>query len=78
MSKKRNLNQMMANAVFACWMRLITTKSDYARTEADTIAAAASEGFLTTRIGPEKYSRLWLPTPVGLEFLADTDPRVEF
>lgn len=68
----------MASVVMTCWLSQVTTKSDFARIEATVIAAAASEGFLTTRIGADRYSRLWLPTPVGLEFLAEVDPNVEF
>jgi hypothetical protein len=70
--------EAIASVIKTCWLSQVTTKSDTARVEADLIAAAASEGFLTTRIGIDHYSRLWLPTPVGLEFLAEIDPTVEF
>ena len=68
----------IAAIVKTCWLTQVTTKSDVARVDADIIAAAASEGFLTTRIGTDHYSRLWLPTPVGLEYLSEVDPTVEF
>ncbi|WP_339771456.1 hypothetical protein [uncultured Pseudosulfitobacter sp.] len=68
----------IAAIIKTCWLSQVTTKSDTARVEADIIAAAASEGLLTTRIGIDRYSRLWLPTPVGLEYLADVDEDVEF
>lgn len=68
----------MAFVIKTCWLSQVTTKSDFARAEATVIAAAASEGFLTTRIGEDKYTKFWLPTPVGLEFLSEVDPEVEF
>jgi len=68
----------MAFVIKTCWLSQVTTKSDFARSEANAIAAAASEGFLTTRIGEDRYTRYWLPTPVGLEFLSEVDPTVEF
>jgi hypothetical protein len=59
----------MAQVIYLCWTMRVTTKSDTARTQADWIAASASEGYLTTRLGEDEYSRQWLPTPVGLEYL---------
>jgi hypothetical protein len=53
------------------WLEQVTTKSDFARTEADAIAAAASEGFITTRVGEDTYARTWLPTAIGLEVLEE-------
>ena len=44
------------------------TKSNLAKTEADSIAIAASEGLITVRQG-DGYSRLWRITPRGLSFL---------
>lgn len=45
------------------------TKSNFARDYADMIAAAASEGFLTTKIAEESYLRVWMITPKGLSYL---------
>lgn len=45
------------------------TKSNFAREHADLIAAAASDGYLTTRIAAGLYSRQWELTPVGLSYL---------
>jgi len=72
------IRELLANVVMLCWINPITTKSNTAREEADWFAAAASEGYLTTRLGPDNYSRLWLPTPVGLEFLSEIDSELEF
>ena len=72
------IRRAIAAVIMASWIGRITTKSDFARVEADAIAAAASEGYITTRIGQDEYSRLWLPTPVGLEYLSEVHPEVEF
>lgn len=56
------------------WMQPTTTKSDYARANADVIAALASDGLLTTRISPGVYGRDWLITASGLMFLGLFDP----
>jgi hypothetical protein len=45
------------------------TKSNFARDNADLIAAAASEGFITTKIAPGQYTRQWVLTPLGLSHL---------
>ncbi|SCW77141.1 hypothetical protein SAMN02927900_04774 [Rhizobium mongolense subsp. loessense] len=42
------------------------TKSNFARENADLIAMAASDGFITTRMAAGLYSRKWMITPVGL------------
>jgi len=68
----------LALVVKTCWLNRVTTKSDFARLNATEIAACASEGFLTNRIGLDRYSNLWLPTPVGLEFLEESDETLEF
>lgn len=45
------------------------TKSNFARDNADLIAAAASDGYITTRIAAGLYGRQWEITPVGLSYL---------
>ena len=45
------------------------TKSNFARDNADLIAAAASECFITTRIASGQYTRQWSLTPLGLSHL---------
>jgi hypothetical protein len=68
----------IASVVMTSWLSTVTTKSDLARLDADAFAAAASHGYLTTRCGVDRYSRVWLVTPKGLTFLADYDPTVRF
>jgi len=46
-----------------------TTKSDFARDNADFVAMAASEGYITTRIAAGYYGRTWQITLEGLEHL---------
>lgn len=53
------------------WTYAFTTKSDLARAYADEIAEAASRGFLTTSVVPNRdiHGRLWKVTPCGLAHL---------
>ncbi len=53
------------------WTAPFRTKSDYARENADAVAAAASRGLITTSISATDHGRYWLVTPDGLgEFWA--------
>lgn len=51
------------------WAHPFTTKSDFARANADLVAVAASDGFITTKIATGLYGRTWQLTPVGLSHL---------
>lgn len=45
------------------------TKSNFARENADMVAMAASDGFISTRQAAGLYSRKWYITPTGLSHL---------
>lgn len=45
------------------------TKSNFARDNADLVAMAASDGFITTRLAAGLYDRVWHITPLGLSHL---------
>jgi hypothetical protein len=51
------------------WKYTPSTKSDFAKAEADWIAVAASMGLITTMTGPDRFGRKWLVTPLGLTAL---------
>jgi len=51
------------------WATPFTTKSDFARENADLVAMAASDGFITTRRAAGLYSNVWLITNRGLRHL---------
>lgn len=51
------------------WRSPFSTKSDYARSHADVIAMAASDGHITTKIATGFYGRQWQITPAGLRHL---------
>lgn len=51
----------------------VTTKSDFSRFEADTIAMAASLGLITTRITGDVFGREWRVTARGLTMLETFD-----
>jgi hypothetical protein len=51
------------------WTKPFSTKSDFARANADHIAMAASDGLITTKQAAGLYGREWLITAVGLKHL---------
>ncbi len=51
------------------WKAPFMTKSDYARDNADLVAAAACQGLITTMISSNEHDRRWRTTPVGLRML---------
>lgn len=56
------------NILWEIWDCPTKTKSNLAKTKADQIAIAASEGLVTVRQG-DTHSRLWRITPRGLSLL---------
>lgn len=51
------------------WTEPFTTRSDFARTHADSVAACASLGYITTRLSVAHFGRCWVITPAGLSHL---------
>jgi hypothetical protein len=51
------------------WAGGFTTKSDFARANADEIACAASSGLLTVQDTRDTFGRSWRITPAGLALL---------
>lgn len=51
------------------WRKPFKTKSDFARNNADMIAMAASDGYITTKMAVGLYARQWNITPKGLSHL---------
>lgn len=45
------------------------TKSNFARDNADLVAMAASDGFITNKMATGLYVRRWHITPLGLSYL---------
>lgn len=43
------------------------TRSNYARQNAEAVAAAAVQGFISTEVPGEGYGSMWRPTPLGLD-----------
>lgn len=52
-----------------CWGAPFATRSDFARTNAEAVAACASMGWLTNRTGVTQFERQWRITPAGLSHL---------
>lgn len=59
---KANITEVLERS----WTRPFKTKSNFARQNADIVAMAASDGFITTRIAAGFHGREWLITPLGL------------
>lgn len=51
------------------WLAGFTTKSDFAKREADWIAIASSRNLITTSRLDGEYGRTWQITPAGLRML---------
>ena len=51
------------------WTAPFRTKSDFARENADAVAAAACRGLITTSVNATDHGRDWLATPDGLASL---------
>jgi len=43
------------------------TRSNFARGNAENVAAAALQGLLTTEVPREGYGSIWRPTPLGTD-----------
>lgn len=46
-----------------------TTRSDFARHNAEAVAAAALQGFLTTEVPREGFGHVWRASPLGADAL---------
>jgi hypothetical protein len=59
----------MINVLKEAWVRGIWLQSDFFRNNAFDVAAAASEGYITTKGLNGTYWDRWLITPKGLDYL---------
>lgn len=65
-TRSAGLGPKLTEVLTRAWRDPFSTRSDFARYNADWIAVAASRGFLTNLCGPTAYGRRWLITPRGL------------
>lgn len=49
------------------WRSPFSIKSNFARAGAFYVGICASEGFITTEVGPETWANKWLITELGME-----------
>lgn len=61
----------LTEVVRQAWLSPFSTKSNFARFEADWVAAAASSGLITTRVGDDTFGHLWRVTAKGLALIQD-------
>lgn len=52
---------------YAFEMGGFTTRSDFARLNAEAVAAASVQGFITTEIPGEGFGSVWRPSALGLD-----------
>ncbi len=66
---EREATMDLLAVVEKAWTAPFRTKSDFARENADAVAAAASRGLITTSVNATDHGRDWLVTPDGLASL---------
>lgn len=57
----------------ACWREKVRVKADYARSNADIVAMAASLQLITTKIGRQRFASVWHITTKGLSWLNEKE-----
>lgn len=67
----KRIDDRLKLVLFEAWKSGFTTKSDFARDNADIVAMAASLNFITTRITTDLFGKTWSVTPKGLVALED-------
>jgi len=65
----KRIDSCLKQVLQTVWTCQVTTKSDFARENADYIAMAASMGLISTRIMSNVYGRQWQVTAKGLDAL---------
>lgn len=65
----KKLDSYLKQVLHTVWTCEVTTKSDFARENADYIAMASSMGLISTRIMANVYGRNWQVTAKGLDAL---------
>jgi|DEB0MinimDraft_3_1074331.scaffolds.fasta_scaffold01359_14 hypothetical protein len=65
--------QKIYKVLHRAWEQGFTTKSKFARDQANLIAIAAGEGFITTRLGEEVWGNNWLLTDAGADFMVEIE-----
>jgi hypothetical protein len=68
-TRSARIGLKLTDVLKRAWTKPFSTKSDFARTNADIIALAASDGLITTRVATGMYGREWLVTAAGLKRL---------
>ncbi len=66
---KELIENSLVKVVLEAYTQSFKVQSDFARTEAEYVAMAASLGLITTRVHRDVFSRHWRPTVKGLMFL---------
>jgi hypothetical protein len=62
------LDPEVSAVVYSCYETGgFTTRSDFARQNAEAVAAAACQGFITTEVPREGFTTAWRCTPLGLD-----------
>ena len=70
-------NRGLYRVLRRAWKSPFTTRSDFARTNAEEIAIAACQDLLTVRHNIETWGRTWRITATGLSLLERQDTFLE-
>jgi hypothetical protein len=68
-----NFEDRLQETVRHVWRNEVRVKSDYARQNAEYIAAAASAQLITTKVSKGIFSGGWEVTQLGLKYLNEVD-----
>jgi hypothetical protein len=61
------MNDLISDVLRKAWTGGFSTQSNFARSHAQAVAAAASVGLITTSLGGMNYGNRWYITKKGLE-----------
>ena len=64
---------MVYHVLEAAKLKPYTTKSDFARTFATEIALAACEGLLSPRLNDAQFTKVWMVTSDGLDWMSGVE-----
>lgn len=75
--RSSTIDKRLFSVVLEAYKRSFSLQSDYARSEAELVAMAASMGLISTKVHNNVYSRDWRPTARGLLWLEKQNVEID-